>query len=252
MIIDGHAHLSPTSYGSLENYVAVLKESGIEGAVVCPGGMIDVRWMNSFVSGNGKAKPTPRNDYVDDALRSRALFWGLAQVNPESPRACEELEGYLAAAFRGLIVSPIIHKFSFGDGCMDDLAALCGDRQVPVVSHIAWRPGANTSDYLALARRHPRTNFILEHMGAPPADGEATDGAAELDNFFVDTSLGSYLHIHETLKRAGASKVIFGSEYPLSHPGVELKKILLLPLAEHERDKILGGNIRALLRLGAT
>ncbi|MCY0989613.1 amidohydrolase family protein [Nannocystis sp. ILAH1] len=249
MIIDGHAHLSQTSYGSLENYVAVLKESGIEGAVVSPGGMIDVRWMNNFVSGNGKAKPVARNNYVAAACRSRSRFWGIATVNPESPRACEELEEHLAAAFRGLVVSPIVHKFSFGDRCMDELAALCGDRQVPVVSHIGWRPGANTSDFVALARRHPRTNFILEHMGAPPADGEATGGAAELDNFFVDTSLGSYLHIRETLKRVGASKVIFGSEYPLSHPGVELKKILFLPLPEHERDKILGGNIRALLRL---
>jgi uncharacterized protein len=51
------------------------------------------------------------------------------------------------------------------------------------------------------------------------------------------------------VKKAGAHKVIFGSEYPLSHPAVELKKILLLPITEAERERILSENIRELLRL---
>lgn len=62
--------------------------------------------------------------------------------------------------------------------------------------------------------------------------------------------MSSYLHVLGTVEKAGASKVLFGSEYPLSHPALELQKILLLPITEAEREQILGGNARNLLRLG--
>jgi predicted TIM-barrel fold metal-dependent hydrolase len=249
MIIDGHGHVSPTTYGCTDRYVEVLKESGIDQGVVSPGGMLDVRKMSDYVSGQKKPDASPRNDYVEDAFRSNRALHGFACVDPRDPQATEKLARHLEGGFRGLLVSPLVHRFSFTDDCMADLAALCGERGAPVISHIAWRPGANTSDYIALARKFPRTNFILEHMGAHPADTEAADAAATLDNLFLETSLGSYLHIVETVKRAGASKVIFGSEYPLSHPAVELKKIQLLPISGRERDKILAANILELLRL---
>lgn len=249
MIIDAHAHLSPTTYGSMEQYLEVLSQSGIEQAVVCPGGMLDVRKMNDFVFGAKKPDTTPKNEYVSQSVRSHPKLHGIACVDPRDPRALEQLEVHLEQGFRGLLVSPLIHAFGFPDDAMADLATLCGEHGVPIVSHNGWRPGANTPDFVQLARRFPRTNFILEHMGAPPADVEAADAAAELDNFFLETSLGSYLHIVETVKKAGASKVIFGSEYPLSHPALEMKKVCLLPITEAQREQILGGNIRGLLRL---
>lgn len=249
MIIDAHAHLSPTPYGSTERYLEVLRQSGIEQAVVCPGGMLDVRKMNDFVFGEKKPDTTPKNGYVGQSVRDNPVLHGMACVDPCAPRPVELLEELLAEGFRGLMVSPLIHRFTFADGPMADLARLCGERGVPIVSHNGWRPGANTGDYVQLARNFPRTNFILEHMGAPPADVEATEAAATLDNFFLETSLGSYLHVVETVKRAGASKVLFGSEYPLSHPALEMKKVLLLPIPDGERERILGGNARELLRL---
>lgn len=250
MIIDAHAHVSATSYGSTERYLEQLEQSGIQQGVICPGGMLDVRRMNDYITGKIKPDTTPKNEYVEQSLRSSSELHGLVGVDPLDPRAAEVVERYLKRGFRGLMVSPLIHKFSFTDDVLAPLASLCGDYQAPIYSHVAFRPGANTVEYVQLARRFPRTNFILEHMGASPVDHDATTAAAELDNFFLETSLSNYLHILETVKEAGASKVIFGSEYPLSHPAVELKKILLLPITESEREKILGGNIRELLRLG--
>ena len=249
MIIDAHAHVSPTSYGSTEKYLEVLRQSGIDQAVICLGGMIDVRRMSEYIVGAKKPNDIPHNEYVAKSVENSPMLDGVACVNPCDPEAAHNLDRCLKKGFRGLMVSPLVHKFSFRDANMAELASLCGERGLPVISHNAWRDGANTVDYVALARKFPGTNFILEHMGAPPADMEATEAAAELDNFFLETSLGNYMHILETVKRAGASKVIFGSEYPLSHPAVELKKILLLEISERDRDKILGENIRDLMHL---
>lgn len=249
MIIDAHAHVSPTTYGSTEQYLKQLRQSGIDQAVICPGGMIDVRKMSDFISGAKKPDETPKNDYVESSVKANSMLSGVACVDPCGPQAVDMLDRCLKKGSLGLMVSPLVHKFSFFDDSMADLAALCGERGVPILSHNAWRPGANTVDYVALARKFPGTNFILEHMGVPPADVEAGDAAAELDNFFLETSLGNYMHILETVKKAGASKVIFGSEFPLSHPAVELKKILLLEISERDREKILGENIRHLMHL---
>ncbi|WP_437680076.1 amidohydrolase family protein [Sorangium sp. So ce131] len=248
MIIDAHAHVSPTSYGSTENYLEQLRQGGIQGGVICPGGMLDVRQFNAYITGKSKPDVVPKNDYVDRSLRSNPALYGLVCVDPCAPDATEVAARYLKSGFRGLMVTPLVHKFSFGDDVMAPLASLCGEHEAPIYSHVAFRPGANTCDYVALARRFPKTPFILEHMGAGHVDNEASAAAAELDNLFLETSLSSYLQILLSVKQAGASKVIFGSEYPLSHPAAELQKVLLLPISEGERDKILCGNIRALIR----
>lgn len=249
MIIDAHAHVSPTSYGSAEKYLSVLRQSGIDQAVVCPGGVIDVRCMCDDTADMKWPNGASHNDYVARSVESSPLLHGVACLNPCDPESAHNLDRCLKKGFRGLMVTPLVHKFSFLDNNMADLASLCGERGAPIISHCAGRAGANTVDYIALARRFPGTSFILEHMGASPADMEATGAAAELDNFFLETSLGNYMHILETVKKAGASKVLFGSEYPLSHPAVELQKILLLEISEHDREKILGENIRDLMRL---
>ncbi|HSN99890.1 MAG TPA: amidohydrolase family protein [Candidatus Nanopelagicales bacterium] len=249
MIIDAHAHVSPTSYGSAEPYLEQLARAGIQHGVVSPGGMIDVRQMGAYISGKLKPDLVPKNDYVAESLRLYPWLYGFACVDPRAPDAAGELERHLDRGLRGLMVSPLVHGFSFGDEALAPLVELCSDREAVIVSHVAFRPGANTIDYIKLARRFPRARFMLEHMGGGPADDLATAGAAELDNLFLETSLGNYLHILESVKRAGAGKLIFGSEFPLSHPAAELEKIRLLPIPERERDRILGGNIRELLRI---
>ena len=50
------------------------------------------------------------------------------------------------------------------------------------------------------------------------------------------------------MERAGASKVIFGGEFPLSHPKAELAKILALNISDDARERILGGNILELVK----
>lgn len=252
MIIDAHAHVSPTTHGSAENYLEQLRGAGIQRGVICPGGMIDVRKMNDYIAGKARPDTTPKNDYVERSLQDHPELLGVACVNPLDPQAVDTLEALLQAGRLGLMISPLVHPFSFTDALVAPLASLCGEREVPIYSHVAFRRGADSVDYIELARRFPRTNFILEHIGLGPADEEATAAAAELDNFFVETSMDSYLHVLGTVKRAGASKVIFGSEYPLSHPALELTKVLLLPISDGEREKILGGNIRQLLRLGGS
>jgi uncharacterized protein len=251
MIVDGHAHIAPTDYGNTDIYLAVLKEAGIDRGVVVPGGMMDVRKMTDYITGNAKPEnPVPNNAYVEASCKAnQTLLNGFVCVNPHDPQGFELLETSLRNGSRGLKFSPLSHQFSFGSKSVAGLVSLCGDYGFPVYTHVVFSPGASTAKFAALARQFPKTNFILGHMGFGPADREAVEAAAEMENFFLETSTGSFLNIQEAVKKVGAGKVIFGSEFPLAHPANELQKIMLLDLPEHEREKILGGNIVDLLQI---
>ena len=58
--------------------------------------------------------------------------------------------------------------------------------------------------------------------------------------------MGSYLIVKEALRRLGASKIIFGSEFPLYHPQVELEKIRVL-LKGEDFERVTSKNILAML-----
>ena len=251
MIIDAHAHLSETSYGDAETYLAQLRRSGIEHGVAVPGGMLDVRRMTDYITGQAKAEhPVPNNEYVRTVCQgSQGRLYNFICLDPHDRNALTALEEGLRQGDRGLKLSPLSHEFSFASRAVADLAACCGEHGVPVYTHVVYSPGACTARFAALARQFPRTNFILGHMGFGPADQEGLAAAASLDNFFLETSTGNFLHLQEAVKRVGARKLIFGSEFPLSHPMAELTKILLLDLTDDARELILGGNIAALIHL---
>lgn len=251
MIVDAHGHLSSTTYGNVDLYLGQLRAAGIQRGVVVPGGMVDVRRMTDYIAGRAKPEnPVPDNVYVAEACQAhQPILSGFACVDPHEEDAAASLEASFKLGFRGLKLSPLTHQFSFASKSVASMAALCGDYGFPVYSHVSFNPGASTARFISLARQFPRTNFVLGHMGFGPADQEGLAAAAELDNFFLETSSGSFLHIQQAAAKAGPGKVIFGSEFPLSHPKVELTKILLLDLKDGEREQILGGNILQLLGL---
>ena len=51
------------------------------------------------------------------------------------------------------------------------------------------------------------------------------------------------------VRRLGADRVLFGTEYPLQHPDVELAKLIALRLGPEDLYKVAAGNARRLLGL---
>lgn len=250
MIIDGHAHISDSTYGNMDIYLAQLKEAGIERGVVVPGGSLDVRKMTEYISGRAKSENTvPNNPYVADACKAHpAVLTGLAMIDPHAENAAGKLENCFKEGFRGLKLSPLTHQFSFGGKVVAELAACCGEYGFPVYSHVVFSPGASTTKFINLSRQFPQTNFILGHMGFGPTDQDGLEAAVKQNNFFLETSTGSFLHIKQAVAKAGPEKIIFGSEFPLSHPKIELMKIMLLNLKDSDLDKILCDNMRNLTK----
>jgi predicted TIM-barrel fold metal-dependent hydrolase len=104
-----------------------------------------------------------------------------------------------------------------------------------------------------LAPQFPEVSFIIPHLGSFADDWrvhqQVVDQLVRFPNVYGDTSgVRRFDYIVQAVKRAGAHKVLFGSDGPWLHPGVELHKIRLLGLPQQEEALILGGNALRLLR----
>ena len=247
MIVDGHAHVSDTDYGGVAALRTQRDQAGVDRVLCVPGGTMDMRQFSRYVTGRLRPNPVFPNHLVYDALdRHGDWCYGLVGVNPcDAGAALKTLEEGFRRGCRGVKLSPMNHQFPFTLPVLEEVAAACGERGFPVYSHVLPMPGSTTADYAALARRRPGTNFILGHMGFGPGDADAIDAAAELDNLYLETSLGNFLILREALARLGPGKLIFGSEFPLGHPKAEMENVRLLDPACH--DAVLGGNILRLI-----
>jgi uncharacterized protein len=103
-----------------------------------------------------------------------------------------------------------------------------------------------------LAPQYPDLNFIVAHLGSYTDDWRAHQQVvyqvARYPNVYADTSaVRRFDYIVEAIRRAGPRKLMFGSDGPWIHPGVELHKIRLLGLPKDQEALVLGGNILRLM-----
>lgn len=103
-----------------------------------------------------------------------------------------------------------------------------------------------------LAREYPDVAFIIPHLGSFADDWKAQmaliDPLTRHANIFADTSgVRRFDVLLEAVQRAGPEKILFGSDGPYLHPGVELAKVKALGLSPHAENLIVGANLIALL-----
>jgi len=123
---------------------------------------------------------------------------------------------------------------------------------LPVLVDVASR--AEVVDMFA--PQYPDVKFIIAHLGSFTDDWKAHQQViyqlARYPNVYADTSgVRQFDYLVQAIRVAGARKLLFGSDGPWLHPGLELHKVRLLPLKPHERALVLGGNaLRLLGRVG--
>ncbi|HEX8186692.1 MAG TPA: amidohydrolase family protein [Blastocatellia bacterium] len=104
-----------------------------------------------------------------------------------------------------------------------------------------------------LASQYPDVNFIIPHLGSFKDDWQAhqrvIDQLLRYPNVYADTSgVRRFDYLVQAVKRGAVRKILFGSDGPWLHPGLELYKIRLLRLKPADEALITGGNILRLIR----
>jgi hypothetical protein len=164
---------------------------------------------------------TRANSWMFEFARAQGpLVRAFAAVNPNfTAHAVGEIE-------RGVAAGAIGVKLAAGrradDVLLDDIAGLAAEHRLPVLQHV-WQyrrrdwPNQDASDGVdlaVLAARHPRTTFLLAHIGGGGDYTHTYAAVLELPNIVMDLS-GSGIDrgmIDGALATVGAERLLWASD----------------------------------------
>jgi predicted TIM-barrel fold metal-dependent hydrolase len=178
--------------------------------------------------------------------RCPGRFWGFVFLHGERDRRrAKQLVGRYVGGrgFRGIKVHRRDARIS------REICEAARQFRVPVLYDVF---GEVQAAHL-LAGEYPDVDFIIPHLGSFADDWAAqmafVDSLARYPNIYTDTSgVRRFDVLERAVKEAGAGKVLFGTDGPWLHPGVELAKVRALELNEGEERAVLSGNLLRLFK----
>jgi predicted TIM-barrel fold metal-dependent hydrolase len=245
-IIDFHAHLGSRP-DQLEELLAAKQRAGVQRTVVVSGNLINTGRLGDFLRGTDAVLDSnPNNDVLAQVAKTTGNelipFFTIDPAFHDRDDIIEAAEG----AFWGFKINTIAHAVDFTASHLATLLQPIHDRGAPLYLHLTLNPVADLASALGLARRFPGIKLVIGHMGFATADGAAIDACAAVENFFLESSIGSVLAFREVRRRRLSTKLLFGSEFPAHDPEIELRKLELV-FDEHEMNVIGHENAQHLL-----
>jgi predicted TIM-barrel fold metal-dependent hydrolase len=239
MIIDCHCHggkgdimTAPWNTDApLGTYLRRARRAGIHRTVVFPVFQSDYAIANRDLA------------RLVESLPDRLIGFAMVHAKRDAGRVRQIVrEAVLDHGFRGLKVHGFEHMPT------REVCETAREFNLPLLVDVAGK--AHVIDMLA--PQYPDVNFIIAHFGSFADDWRAHERVIEqlvrYQNVYADTSgVRRFDYLVQAVKRTGARKILFGSDGPWLHPGVELYKIRVLGLAPERESLILGGNALRLI-----
>lgn len=242
-LIDAHAHFYTNASGRAD-------WNDLNAARFRAGDRIGISYHVASVLGSyGFSSPTYFPSPADvsagnDAMlaiaeRERRRVRMYVTVNPNyTEHALKEIERCVA---RGAIGVKLLASRRADDPLLDPIAELAGERHLPVLHHI-WQhrrrewPSQEISDGADLARlasRHPRTSFILAHIGGGGDYAHTFPAVAGTPNVFPDLS-GSGVDrgmLDDAIAALGASRLLWACDLTIETGLAKLRALEVIGLS---------------------
>jgi predicted TIM-barrel fold metal-dependent hydrolase len=273
MIIDAHAHACGVFLKG-NDIIETLDKNNVEKVVLVPGefgsdknyslpelaAMFPNTDVISFtnlliklvISISGAAKQINEgNRYVfslakDYPDRIIQFYWvKLSQTN-----VIDKLESHFAEyRFQGIKLHQCWESFKVDSEIFHEVVDWASSKDMPIFVHLFSKNQATQlSKYI---KAHSKTVFIIAHLFGLERYIEAD---INTNNVFFEISTPQLISIKrllKALKHFGANRIILGSDIPYGKNNLRknIERIKNLNITSEERDLILGGNIKKLLKI---
>ncbi len=234
MIIDCHCHAGPgdgltgpwDTRAPLDKYRRWARQAGIDHTVLFPA------FHSDYWTANGEVARIVAHD--------PCRYSGFAFVHSERDAGRVERMATELVTRHGFCG---IKAHRFDARITREVCEVARRLQVPILYDVM----GEVSVVELLAVEYPDVDFIIPHLGSFADDWRAQraflDPLARHPNVLTDTSgVRRFELLEEAVRRAGPHKVLFGSDGPWLHPGVELAKVRALGLSPTAEALILGRN----------
>jgi len=273
MIIDGHAHACG-DFLTPENIIKKLDESGVDKVVLVPGeigssknysipnlakmfpskNVVKVtNYLTKFVIKiTGATKQIPKgNEFVYDLTnktngRVIQFIWITRQI--ESP--VEYLnKKFVDWKFKGVKLHQCWESYSINSEFFRNIAEWSEKNDVPMFIHLY--SDSDVKEIIEYKKKHRNLKLIIAHLFGIELfiKDDFKDG-----NLYFDSStlqITSTKRLMKTIRFVGAGNVTMGTDTPYGKENLEknINRIKGLNISKEEKDQILGGNMKALLKL---
>lgn len=253
-IIDCHCHVYPakiaaravSSIGRFYDLEMCL--DGTLDTLLVQGGNAGICHYVIFSVATSPAQVSPINRFIAETVRSSdGRMTGLGTLHPESTDPEGDVNEILRLGLKGVKLHHDFQGYGIDDPRCMKLYELCAGK-LPVLMHT----GDKRYDYSNPNRLKPvletfrDLTVIGAHLGGWSIWEEATEALYGYENLLVDSSSSLYALTPERasglIRRYGADRVLFGTDFPMWKPDGELKRFRELRLTEDEQEKILHRN----------
>lgn len=191
------------------------------------------------------------NRFIAAAVaESGGIMTGLGTLHPDSADLKGDVEQLIELGLKGVKLHPDIQGFKLDDHRCLKIYELCEGR-LPLLLHTgdSRYDFSNPNRLIPILDIYEGLTVIGAHFGGYSIWDEAADALCGR-RLLVDCSSSlpfmSPQKGRELVRRYGADRVLFGTDYPMWSPGEELKRFFAMELTAEENERILWRNAAAL------
>ena len=260
-IIDSHCHIYPDKIAqkasdatghfydlpaSLDGRISTLLEHGRQAGIE--------HFVVQSVATTPKQVSSINNFIAQAVAESGGRFTGLGTLHHDSENIEADVNEIIALGLKGVKLHPDIQQVRLDDPRMHEMYRLC-EGKLPLLIHTGdcRYDYSNPNRMMPILDQYPNLTVIGAHFGGWSIWEEATEIFSRYPNFWVDCSSSLYAITAEKAKELilayGTHRVLFGTDYPLWTPEIELERFMALDLTEEQREDILYNNAAKLFSI---
>ncbi len=261
-VIDSHCHIYPEKIakdavaGTGKFYDMTPLGDGTVGSLIKIGNRSGIdRFVVQSVATTPHQVMSINNFIASEVKKHPYRLIGLGTLHPESTTLEYDLNHIIELGLKGVKLHPDIQKFKIDDYRCLKIYELCEYYNMPILMHT----GDSRFDYsnpnrmLPILQIYNGLTVVGAHLGGWSVWDEACEKLSGMPNFYVDTSSSLYElspeRATEIIRCYGVEKVLFGSDFPVFSPDIELERFMKLPLTDSERRLILSENVLKLYKI---
>lgn len=188
-------------------------------------------------------------------------FIAFASIMPGSPRALEYVWKASDEALKGLKLHPALQRIDVDDKRLFPVYDLARALNLVVIFHGGWdttyrdEMRASVQMTINIVKNFPGLRLVAAHMGGMHLARDVMENLAGKYELYFDTSYATddpWLDariFRDIIRKHGAHRILFGSDFPWHLPSAEMELIRGLDISDEEKDMILGQNAARLLGL---
>ena len=193
------------------------------------------------------------NDFILQAVAKEPRFFGFGTVHAGMENLMDEVAYIQEKGLRGVKMHPDCQVFSIDDERLFPMYEHLQGR-IPILFHM----GDNRYDYSHPARLRkvldlfPNLQVIAAHFGAYAIYEEAYDQLKDKDCFFDVSSSLMFMGegvAEDYIRRYGAERFVYGSDYPMWDPVQEMERFMQLKLTPNQFEQIAHKTAEVILKL---